>query len=230
MIRTIFVTVLFCLVAIPLFAQEDAEAVLIDDKYLEDQFYAGLSYNLLSERPGAVTLRNLSYSLQLGFIKDIPLNARRNFGLGLGFGYGTSSYYSNLIAERTAGNIAYRTSVASDSLNRSKFETHSIEFPFELRWRTSNTTDYKFWRVYAGVKAEYLFSRRSKAVFDGRTDSFDNDDVSPWQYGLTLNFGYNTWNLHFYYSLNPLLENNASLNGEQLRIRPIRVGVVFYIL
>lgn len=205
----------------------------IDTKYLEDQFYAGLAYNVLLNKPnGDVIQRNLSYGLQLGFMKDIPINIKRNFGFGLGIGYGTNSYYSNIIAENMSSDITYRLSVEEDQLNRTKFETHAIEFPFELRWRTSNTVDYKFWRIYGGVKAAYLFSRKSKFISDDTTNnlSFTNEDISQWQYGLTLNFGYNTWNIHLYYSLNPLLENSASLSGDMIEIRPLRVGVIFYIL
>jgi hypothetical protein len=33
-----------------------------------------------------------------------------------------------------------------------------------------------------------------------------------------------------HYGLNSLLENEASLNGETIEIRPLRVGVIFYIL
>jgi hypothetical protein len=205
----------------------------IDTKYLEDQFYVGLAYNVLLNKPNNdVIQRNLSYGLQLGFIKDVPININRNFGFGIGMGYGTNSYYSNIIAENTNSEITYRLSEEEDELNRTKFETHAIEFPLELRWRTSNTVDYKFWRIYGGVKAAYLFSRRSKFVSDNRAanTNFKNTDIAQWQYGLTLNFGYNTWNVHLYYSLNPLLENSASLIGDMIEIRPLRVGVIFYIL
>ena len=51
--------------------------------------------------------RSLSYNLQTGFIKDIPLNSERNFGLGLGIGYAVNSYYTNLIAEESTNGITY---------------------------------------------------------------------------------------------------------------------------
>ena len=204
----------------------------LDSKYLEDQFYAGVAYNVLLDRPNDVIQRNLSYNIQLGFIKDIPINSKRNFGFGFGAGYSSNSYYSNMIAEKNSSVVNYRLPVGADSLKRTKLETHAIEFPLEIRWRSSNPVDYKFWRIYAGVKAEYLFSRKSKFVAENKKDnlSFQNDDVSRWQYGLTLNFGYNTWNVHLYYSLNPLLENTAALNGEVINMRPLRLGVIFYIL
>ena len=45
-----------------------------DRKYLEDQFYLGVTYNFLMDLPEEAEQRNLSYGLQGGFIKDIPLN------------------------------------------------------------------------------------------------------------------------------------------------------------
>lgn len=216
-----------------LFAQDSTtDSYGVDSKYLEDQFYIGLAYNALLDKPADVIQRNLSYNLQLGFIKDIPINAKRNFGFGLGVGYATNSYYSNIIAEETETAINYRLSVASDSLNRSKFETHAIEFPLEIRWRTSNAIDYKFWRIYGGVKAAYLFSRRSKFVSENSVTntSFRNTDILQWQYGLTLSVGYNTWNMSLYYGLNPLLEDTATLNDETIDFQQLRIGIIFYIL
>jgi len=231
--RNSFLLLILCLASFIINGQEIISSPGINENYLEDQFYAGIGYNFLTDLPSEdVIQRNLSYNVQFGFIKDIPVNKNRNFGFGLGVGYETNSYYSNILAEECTVGTTYRFSETNDSLNRSKFETHSIALPFEIRWRTSNAIDYKFWRIYAGVKAEYLFSRRSIARFNSsqKDINFSNTNISEWQYGLTLNFGYNTWNIHFYYSLNSLLEESELLNGEPIKFRPLRVGVVFYIL
>ena len=201
----------------------------VDDRYLEDQFYVALGYNFLRDRPNSLIQRNLSYNLQLGVIKDVPFNAKRNFGLGIGIGYETNSYYSNLIAEEGLSSIDYRFPISDETVDRSKFETHAVAFPLELRWRTSTPSSYKFWRIYGGFKMEYLFSRRSKLRGDNDT-SFTNSDIAQWQYGLTFNFGYNTWNLHLYWALSDFLEGGTSINSEELQIKPIRIGVIFYIL
>lgn len=206
-----------------------AQDTSITSKYLEDQIYAGVAYNFLDKRPTGVILRNLSYNLKFGVIKDIPFNAQRNFGIGFGVGYSTNSYYSNIVATETTDGINYELLEAGD-LKRSKFETHGVEFPFEIRWRTSNAEDYKFWRLYSGLSFEYLFSQRSKVVSDTVNSSFTNQDINNWQYGITLNFGYNTFNIHLYYSLTPLLNDSARLNEDSIQVRPIRIGVIFYIL
>lgn len=199
-------------------------------RYLEDQFYAGFGYNVLLGKPEGVVQRNLSYNLQFGFIKDIPLNQRRNFGIGLGVGYAVNSYYSNMVVSQNANTYLYEVMNTSD-FKRSKLETHAVEFPFELRWRTSTAEEYKFWRIYAGAKLGYVFSGRSRVVTDEGTIGFSNDDIEKLQYGLMVNFGYNTWNIHVYYALNPMLKDGTVLDtGESIDIRALRIGVIFYIL
>ncbi|KAB7529154.1 outer membrane beta-barrel protein [Flagellimonas olearia] len=212
-------------------SQEVQDSIVdVNRRYLEDQFYIGLGYNLLFNRPENTVQRNLSYNLQAGFIKDIPLNYRRNVGLGIGVGYAVNSYYSNIVAIKTNNIVSYEVMDQAD-FNRSKLETHAVEFPLELRWRTSTVEEYKFWRIYAGVKLGYVFSGRSKLVMEGGSTSFSNDDIQPFQYGLMFNFGYNTWNIHAYYGLSPLLEETAQLpSGEKIDTRVLRIGLIFYIL
>lgn len=66
---------------------------------------------------------------------------------------------------------------------------------------------------------------------DSGSTSFSNTDVQQFQYGLILNFGYNTWNIHAYYGLNPLLEESVQLqSGESVDMRALRIGLIFYIL
>lgn len=201
------------------------------ERYLEDQFYMGLSYNSLLERPGGVDQRSLSYGLQGGFIKDIPLNRKRTFAVGLGVGYGINSYYSNLVASSENGVIAYEVTTDIDGFRRSKIETHSLEFPIELRWRNSNPEDYKFWRVYPGIRLGYTFSSRSKLATDSGSDSFQNDDLRRFQYGAMINLGYNTFNLHVYYGLNSLFNDDVrTIEGDEIQVKPLRLGLIFYIL
>lgn len=203
-----------------------------DVRYLEDQFYLGLTYNFLSNIPSQEFIqRNLSYGFFVGIIKDIPFNQNRNFGMGLGLGYSTNSYYSNLVVSQSGSDLNYQIIVDGQlDYDRSKIETHGIELPLEVRWRTSNADSYKFWRVYTGIKATYLFSTRSKLVSNDATLNFHNSDVLRLQYGAILNFGYNTWNIHFYYGLNHLLDGVDTVDGVDLTLFPIRVGLVFYIL
>ena len=221
--------VLFLILTSPvLWAQQ---TTTLNERYLEDQFYIGLTYNALLERPQGVDQRSLSYGLQGGFIKDIPLNRQRTFALGFGVGYGINSYYSNLVALSVNGEIEYEVSTDIEGFRRSKVETHSLEFPIEIRWRNSNPQDYKFWRVYPGIRMGYTFSSRSKLATDSGKDAFQNEDLRTFQYGAMLNLGYNTFNLHVYYGLNSLFNDDVrTIEGEELGMKPLRLGLIFYIL
>tara|TARA_R110000796_G_scaffold37722_4_gene95422 strand:+ start:336863 stop:337552 length:690 start_codon:yes stop_codon:yes gene_type:complete len=213
------------------FSQTVNDSNDIDTHYLEDQFYLGLNYNFMLNRPDGVVQRNFSYGLQGGIIRDLPLNVNRNFGLGIGIGYAVNSYYTNLISTADNGTVSYSVASSDFKFDRSKFEIHSIELPFELRWRNSTPTDYKFLRIYSGIKFGYNFSARSKLVTSDTRNGFANPDIEKFQYGLTFNLGYNTFNLHLYYSLSDFLKKDTVLDtGETIAMKPIRIGLIFYIL
>lgn len=218
---------LFLMVLSPVLrAQEEASY----EKYREDQFYLGISYNLLLDLPEQVSQKNLSYGLQGGFIRDFPLNPEGTLAMGVGLGYAVNSYYSNLRALEAEGGIQY-VYLDEDDYRRNKLETHLVELPLEFRWRNSTRTTYKFWRVYGGVKLGYVFGSRSKLVTPDFKDSFYNSDSRNFRYGLMLNVGYNTFNLHFYYGLNPLFEDGVSgPDGQALDFYPLHLGLMFYIL
>jgi len=227
--RTVFALILTLTLAMGLNAQQESSEV--DPNYLEDQFYVGITYNFILNKPSPIAQRNLSYGLDVGFIKDIPLNRKRNVALGVGLGYAVNSYFTNLLVEEIDSQFQYSTLASETDSKRNKLETHLLEFPLEFRWRTSTPEEYKFWRIYTGLKFSYLLGGRSKLVTDTGKQSFYNTDLRNFQYGLTLNFGYNTFNVHVYYALNNLFEDNLTLaTGEELNFTPLRIGLIFYIL
>lgn len=226
-----FINYIFFLVPALIFAQFEEPSSVGKAKYFEDQIYIGINYNFLGNKPDDVFQRNFSYGLQGGLIRDIPISNSGRVALGVGIGYAVNSYYSNIISTKTDGIIIYELAANGFEYNRSKFETHGIEFPLEFRWRNSTATRYKFFRVYSGIKFDYNFSNRSKLVTDSGKIGFTNTDVNRFQYGLTLNVGYNTFNLHVYYSLTDFLEKGTQLtSGENFAIQPFRIGLIFYVL
>lgn len=228
--RYLPVLVFVCLIG-TLSAQEDINVADPDLKYLEDQFYLGTTFNIIFEEPEGVTQRNLSYGLMGGFIKDIPLNAKRNVGFGIGLGYAINSYYTNLLATETDTGIEYSIIGSQLDFKRNKIETHSLEVPIEFRWRTSDPIRYKFWRIYGGVKLGYVFSGRSKFVSDTQKIAFSNEDVREFQYGLILNIGYSTFNIHVYYAMHDLMDAGVTtVDGARLGMVPFNIGLIFYIL
>ena len=76
------------------FAQVENDT--IDSKYLEDQLYLSLSYNILRNKPVEDANSPFSLGISFGFIRDIPFNKQRNFGIGIGLGYGFNSYQNTI--------------------------------------------------------------------------------------------------------------------------------------
>jgi hypothetical protein len=72
---------------------------------------------------------------------------------------------------------------------------------------------------------------RSKFVADTFKDSFYNTETRNFRYGLMLNFGYNTFNIHAYYALNQLFEEGTlTRDAQNVDFTPLRIGLIFYIL
>lgn len=228
--RHLFLWLLF-FCSVSLFSQtEQKDIVPSNPRYFEDQFYAGVTYNFILNQPEGVNQQNISYGLQAGFIKDIPFNQKRTLGIGIGLGLGLYTYYTNIRALEDENSIIYELADEVDAFKRSKLEMHLLEIPFEFRWRNSDATNYSFWRIYAGVKFGYAFNSRSKYVLETLKNSFENTDISKFQYGVTLNVGFHNFNVHAYYSLSKLYNEGINLNGEAIDISPLRIGLIYYIL
>ncbi|MCM5662577.1 porin family protein [Galbibacter mesophilus] len=214
-------------------AQQDSLFVVeADEKYFEDQFYIGINYNLLTRAPEGIGQSSFSYSFISGFIKDLPLNRQRNIGFGIGAGLSINAIYSDLLAiKEENGNIVYEKIPSDFSYNRNMLNMSFVEFPIEFRWRNSTADNYRFWRIYTGIKFSYLISGKSKLVTDEIKYSFDNPDIRNIQYGIYLNFGYNTWNFYAQYDLSNLFEDDKfTIDGQLIEPRIVKAGLIFYIL
>lgn len=201
---------------------------VIDSLYREDQFYIGLTYNLLQKRPAGVSQNSFSSGLHIGFLRDIPLNKMRNHAIAIGLGYSMNDFRQNLKISEADGKFNY---AIDNDFDRNKFALHYVELPIELRWRTSTIQSHRFWRIYTGFKLSYLFLNKSKFTGpEGTLKYFGNDDFNKFQYGAYVSFGYNTWNFHAYYGLNSLLKSEAKLDGKSIDMNTINIGLMFYIL
>lgn len=220
-------SLLMCFFSVFSFSQ--AKDTINNTKYLEDQLYLGLNYNIIDVNINDFDMKGLSNSIALGYIRDIPFNKQRNFGIGVGLGYGRSTYYQNLKIFENNNKTVFE-SLGATPFDKNKFSFHAIEMPFEIRWRTSTASKYKFWRVYTGLKMSYIFT--SNAVYKNGSDKSritNFSEVNNFQYGITLSAGYGTWNLNLYYGLRDFF-NNAIINNQALEMRDLRIGLIFYML
>ena len=212
---------LFLVLLISSCVKAQSDSTFVDDKYLEDQIYLNLTYISLLNTPPPISQSGFSFGLGGGFIKDLPVNSRRNVAFGVGLGYGFNNYYFNVRFENEDPNEDKTT------LN-SKIMLHVVELPLEFRVRTSTATRYKFWRFYPGFKISYAFAENLSL---GKDADFEVEGVAQYNdflYGLTFSAGYNKWNIHLYYGLNDLITNTEE-NDYEFAITDFRIGLVFYV-
>lgn len=222
----------------PLFAigQVESEKVLstaaIDSLYREDQFYFGITYNLLLNSPDDVRSRGLSGGIQGGFLRDMPLNKRRNIAIAVGLGLAYDQFGNNFfIGESQEGNSIFRVLGSNVEFSQNRFGMASIELPFEFRWRTSTPTEYNFWRIYAGGRIGYAYWY--KATFKQSGNNVNQTKIpefNPVRFTATLGFGYGTFNFFASYSLNPFFKDAITDDGQRVDLNALKVGLMFYIL
>ncbi len=201
--------------------------LLSDDKYLEDQIYVSLTYNLLLNKPPLINQNGFSGGVSFGFIKDLPINKSRTLGFGVGIGYSYNALIQNLKISQINGTTVFDEAV---NFTSNKLTIKSVDIPIEFRWRNSTPLKFKFWRIYAGMKLSYVTAVKSKFRSSTELVSTKNStEFNRFQYGLTLATGYGTWNLFIYYALNPLFDN-AIFNNEKIKLKQLNVGLKFYIM
>jgi len=208
----------------------EEELTEVDSLYREDQFYLGLTFHLLGDLPADVSQSGFSGGLHFGFIRDIPINKRRNVAIGIGAGWSINTYGQELFIGNGENGKTVFSSLNDVDYNTNRFSTQLLEAPIEFRWRTSTATTNKFWRVYAGLRLGYMYY--SKSTFrdaDNRITVTNIPELDKFRLGTTLTFGYNTFNFHVYYNLNPMF-NNAKLNEESIDMSVFKLGLMFYIL
>ena len=205
-----------------------------DSLYREDQIYIGFTYNMVSGKPDDIAPSQFSGGFHLGFIRDFPLNERRNVALGIGLGWSIDTYGQNLFigdGERPDRSYFQLLDRARIDYDTNRFTTQTLDLPIQIRWRTSTPISYKFWRVYTGLRPSYIYFFKSR--FAQKGNLIRNSEVPELQrfnLGAVLIFGYNTFNFNFFYSLNSLFDESAMVNGEALELRTIQVGLTFFLL
>lgn len=228
---------LFCLLFLlcPVLKAQETNKIpmVIDSLYREDQIYFSFTYNIVTGSPSEIRSSQFSGGFHAGFIRDFPLNERRNVALGVGLGWSIDTYGQNLFVGKTLNGEALRFAVLDRSridFDVNRFSTHSIDLPLQFRWRTSTPETYKFWRIYTGIRPAYIYYFQSKFEQAGETyKESDIPELEKLRLGATFTFGYNTFNFSFYYSINSFFKD-AMVNEEELDLRTFQVGLTFYLL
>ena len=223
---------LLFIISTSVFAQAKKTATpfaAVDSLYREDQFFLGLTYNTLMKTPVDINQNGLSLGVTAGFLRDFPINKSRTVAIAIGLGASYNKFHQNLRVSNQNGTISYRI-IGNEGYDRNKLEQVTLDMPIEFRWRNSTPTRYDFLRIYTGFKFGYLLYNKTLYVGDDATENVQNNsDFNKFQYGPTISVGYNTWNLHAYYGLQPIF-GNAVLNEQKVKMSTLNIGLIFYIL
>jgi len=224
----------FWSITLSVFAQDSINLSKQNSNYREDQIYFAVTYNLISQVPSEINLKGLSGGISLGVLRDMPLNKRRNVAIAIGAGISFDRYGQTLSISEGENEASIFSILTSDiRFDKNRFSTYTIELPLEFRWRTSTATQYKFWRIYGGVKAGYTFRHRSFFKLDNTVMSHTNiREFVPLRLAATLSFGYGSaLNFHVNYTLNSFFkEANIEGTGQVVGFNPVKLGIVFYLL
>lgn len=219
----------------PALAQENPNAALsstakIDSLYREDQFYIGVTYNVLKNAPTGFSNDKFSTGFSAGFLRDMPINKNRNLAIAPGIGLTFNNYSQNIGITTTNGTPVYTVLTDATAYSNNKFSQLFVDVPLEFRWRGSTFENHNFFRIHAGVKLSYLLYDRS-VLRSGLGDSIisSNPDFNKLLFGLSAAAGYGGANLYIYYGLNPIFKT-AQIAGTKVDAKSLNIGLIFYIL
>ncbi len=227
------IALLICFTSLSALGQQVVnDSIPIDYEYREDQFYFNLTYNLVRGVPNDVNVRGFTGGLGFGFVRDMPINKRRNLALGLGAGFSFNRYGQNLfIGEDENENTIFSVLEGNTDYDINRFTTASLEMPLEIRWRTSTGEKYKFWRVYTGLRVGYTFWYKSYFTQDNNKVSQTNiSEFQPISLTPTFSFGFNKINFFASYTITPFFKDGQTDIGEEVGFNPLKLGFIFYIL
>lgn len=205
----------------------------VDSTYREDQFYIGLGINILIDKPQNMNQSGFSGGFNFGYIRDMPINKKRNLSIGIGLGLSLNTYSQNLfIGEEDNGETIFEILSNDIEYTTNRFSTYIIEMPIQFRWRTSSIGDTSsFWRIYSGFNIGYLYYFRSRfEQFQNEVNQTDVDELDRTRLSFYFAFGKSKINFFFKYSLNPLFDAKLKDTHEAVQINEIKAGLVFYIL
>lgn len=215
------------------FGQDSLSVTDADMRYREDQFYIGVTYNLLTQVPSNINLKGVSGGIQFGYLRDMPINEQRNISIAIGAGMAFDQYGQNLfIGERPVEETIFRPLLDDVDYDTNRFSTSSLEIPLEFRWRTSTATEYKFWRIYSGVRMSYTYWYSSLfKQTDNKVTQTKISEFQPLNFAFTFAFGYGTFNFYVNYSLSPFFKDAYTEDTmEEIGFNPLKLGLIFYIL
>lgn len=195
------------------------------ENYREDQIYFSIGYPFLTNTVPKITQNKFSHALQAGFVRDMPINKRRNLAIGLGMGLSYNVVYNNLKYVSDSQSFEFIS-----NLDSNLWKWTELNVPLEFRWRTSTLEAYKFWRIYGGITGIYTLDARQIYRQDGTNSGRSDLSIEKLRFALHFSLGNNTWNIFCQYPLAPLFENlQGTENVLVTDLGSAKIGLIFYL-
>lgn len=208
----------------------DTLNIPIDSLYREDQFYAGMHFNMMFQKPQDYSVTKLSTGFTTGFLRDMPINKSRTVAFAVGLGASYNKFVHNLVVKQEDNKIVYEV-LSTDNYDKNKLETITLDLPLEFRWRNSTPQSHRFFRIYSGAKLSYLVFNKSRFLSSSEKIVVkNNSDLNQLRTALYVAFGYNTWNFYASYGITPQFKSSAKIVNETIGLQPLHLGLMFYIL
>ncbi|GEM58710.1 hypothetical protein FC1_19480 [Flavobacterium columnare NBRC 100251 = ATCC 23463] len=212
------------------FSQNLPEIKVLDSLYREDQFYLGITYNILNNKPQGVSQNSTSGSIFLGFLRDMPINKLRTLAIAPGIGFSYSNFKQNLLIKDNGESIDYSIISKDEMYDKNRFSFVTLDAPLEFRWRNSTPQSHRFWRIYGGIKASYVLYNQSQFINSKYEYKVTNNpDFNRFLYSVFLTAGYNSGNFYVSYGLNDFFRKSF-FNENSGKFRSLNLGLMFYIL
>jgi len=118
----------------------------------------------------------------------------------------------------------------NNNASSNKLKLYNVEFPIQLRIRTSDAVTYSFWRLYVGARLNYTFFHKFQYSLEDEDFEFsDLDSFNKFQTGIEFSGGYGAFNFYMYYGLSPIFKD-VFLNDEAISTSVAKFGLIFYLL
>ncbi len=181
-----------------------------------DRFMLTLFSDIWQDEPEGMDLKSLQRGISIQAMQDMPLG-RSMFSVAAGLGFTSHNLYSDHRYFFIPATDRFDFLPISDDYDKNKLSLNYLDLPVEFRFRTRDQ-DRRF-RLYTGLKLGYLVNAHTKYVgkvthpWGERSTKLKEhklDNIRKYRIGLTAMLGYRSANIHLYYPLTSLFEDNGA--------------------
>lgn len=213
-----------------------------------DRFIVTLFTDVWQDVPDGIDLRTIQRGINISAMQDMPLG-RSNFSIAAGLEFSSHNLYSDhhyRFHPYVPGvqDEKHDFTPIQQDYDKNKLSLNYLEVPVQFRYRTRDLQ--RTLRIYAGMKAGYLINGHTKyegeasylmpggislpeelasllnetAIRDIKTKEHKLGNLADYRIGLTAMVGYGSVNLHLYYPLTRVFEDNSAEN-----MYPVSLGL-----